>query len=111
MTRREYHKCDGGGGIARGDVDSADGGQRLVQLVQPGDVACSVAGLLIYVSMLIVGRPIKKDPNRRTHSGIVVEEEDDEEFIGGGGEAWMSLAGQHHQDGAYGTFTNKDRSA
>jgi hypothetical protein len=74
-------------------------------------LACSVAGLLIYVSMLVVGRPIKKDPNHRTHSGIVVEEEDDEEFIGGGGEAWMSLAGQHHQDGAYGTFTNKDRSA
>ncbi|ELR17151.1 transporter, major facilitator subfamily protein [Acanthamoeba castellanii str. Neff] len=74
-------------------------------------LACSVAGLLIYVSMLVVGGPIKKDPNHRSHSDIVVEEEDDEEFIGGGGEAWMSLASQHHQDGAYGTFTNKDRSA
>jgi hypothetical protein len=75
-------------------------------------LACSICGLFIYVAMLVVGHPIKKDPHhRRSHSGILVEEEDEDEE-GGGGEAWMSLATHQSYDGAYGTFTtNTDHNS
>jgi hypothetical protein len=59
-------------------------------------LACSAASLAVYISMLIVGQPIKKDPHK--HVAIVIEEELGES---------LQLTSKANED-AYGTFVRSD---